>query len=118
MAARNVDPMAVPFTFHELLSRQRIALGLTQREVAQRLAAHDIDVTSAAVGQWEKGSVPRSPLIVEALEKVLDCPGEFTTALGIVGSAAGEGRLAAIERRLGAVEAGLRDLLAELRARS
>ncbi len=105
----------VPFTFSELLARQRIALGMTQRSVADGLKEYGLDFSSVAVSNWETGkNPPRDPRVVYALEEVLSAPGEFTAALGLAPSPAATDRIAELERRLERVEKELQLALQHL----
>lgn len=115
MDASDDAPVPVPFTFPELFARQRIALKMTQRQVAEALAERGFDFTAVSVSNWERGkNPPRTSDVVYALEDVLDCPGEFSEALGL--APAGPSRYDALEARIAALEADLRSLISELRA--
>ena len=115
MASADDGPVLVPFTFPELLARQRIALQKTQQQVSDELRARGLEYSSVAVSNWETGkNPPRQVSVVYALEEILDCPGEFTSALGLAASVP-QTRLDDFERRLEDLERQIRDLTAELR---
>lgn len=111
----------VPFTFNELLARQRIAMRKTQRQVVDELRQRGFDFTTQALSNWESGKNPPSdPAVVYALEEILECPGELSDALRLAPQGRGrvdvlEERLEVLERDLGSLRQELRDALSELR---
>lgn len=109
-----VDEPSPPF--NELLRTHRERLNLSQRDVAKALDRAGHDYTSQTLGNWERGrSVPPREVVI-VLEDILECPGVFTAALGLV--MPGRSPIELFADRLDAIEVeaeAQRELIAELR---